>query len=58
MRTSVCRVGLCTNYHQDDQYVDILTGSSPYPGLTGPQVMQRIQRGYRMEKPRHCSDDL
>lgn len=35
-----------------------IAGSSPYPGMSGPDVMELVQMGYRMNKPRQCSDEL
>ena len=39
-------------------YYYLLTGASPYPGMAGPDVMEFVQKGCRMEKPRHCSDTM
>jgi len=36
----------------------VTLGSSPYPGISGPDVMERLQAGYRMEKPVLCMDNL
>ena len=33
-------------------------GSSPYPGMSGPDVMTFIQKGCRMSKPMHTSDAM
>ena len=34
----------------------LITGSSPYPGMSGPDVMELINMGYRMDKPKLCSE--
>jgi len=34
------------------------TASTPYPGLSGPEVMEFVEQGRRMKKPRHCTDEL
>jgi len=36
----------------------VYIGSTPYPGLSGSQVMQFVQQGRRMKKPAHCTDEL
>jgi hypothetical protein len=36
----------------------VTLGSTPYPGLSGPQVMDFVQKGRRMKKPKHCTDEL
>lgn len=39
--------------------VEIITlGKAPYPGMTNSEVVQALQSGYRMPKPRDCGDDL
>ncbi len=35
-----------------------ISGSSPYPGMGGKEVMAQVRRGYRMEKPDHCADEV
>ena len=36
----------------------VTLGSSPYPGMNGSDVMELIQSGYRMEKPKLCNEDM
>ncbi|KAF3701417.1 Proto-oncogene tyrosine-protein kinase LCK [Channa argus] len=33
-------------------------GRIPYPGMSNPEVIQNLERGYRMPKPDHCPDGL
>uniref|UniRef100_A0A8C2WT89 Tyrosine-protein kinase n=1 Tax=Cyclopterus lumpus TaxID=8103 RepID=A0A8C2WT89_CYCLU len=33
-------------------------GRIPYPGMSNPEVIQNLDRGYRMPKPENCSDGL
>ncbi|KAJ8287420.1 hypothetical protein COCON_G00000790 [Conger conger] len=33
-------------------------GRIPYPGMTNPEVIQNLERGYRMPQPEHCPDEL
>ncbi|XP_058471153.1 tyrosine-protein kinase Lck isoform X1 [Solea solea] len=33
-------------------------GRIPYPGMSNPEVIQNLERGYRMPKPDNCSDGL
>ncbi len=35
-----------------------IPGSSPYPGMSGHDIMDLIEDGYRMDKPKHCSDAM
>ncbi|XP_077991791.1 tyrosine-protein kinase Yes-like [Glandiceps talaboti] len=34
----------------------ITKGRMPYPGMTGREVLEQIERGYRMPIPKHCPD--
>ncbi|XP_022088016.1 tyrosine-protein kinase SRK2-like [Acanthaster planci] len=36
----------------------VTKGMMPYPGLTNAEVLDQVQRGYRMTKPQHCPDSL
>ncbi|XP_072019673.1 tyrosine kinase receptor Cad96Ca-like [Amphiura filiformis] len=36
----------------------VTLGSHPYPGLSGPQVISELKKGYRLPKPEHCSDEI
>ncbi|XP_033116488.1 tyrosine-protein kinase SRK2-like [Anneissia japonica] len=39
--------------------VELVTkGQMPYPGLSNSEVLDQLQRGYRMPKPVHCPDSL
>ncbi|TSS85049.1 Proto-oncogene tyrosine-protein kinase LCK [Bagarius yarrelli] len=33
-------------------------GRIPYPGMTNPEVIQNLERGYRMPRPETCPEDL
>uniref|UniRef100_A0A6Q2ZME5 Tyrosine-protein kinase n=1 Tax=Esox lucius TaxID=8010 RepID=A0A6Q2ZME5_ESOLU len=33
-------------------------GRIPYPGMTNPEVIQNLERGYRMPRPEDCPEDL
>ncbi|XP_072021732.1 tyrosine kinase receptor Cad96Ca-like [Amphiura filiformis] len=33
-------------------------GSHPYPGFSSREVIVQIQKGYRLPKPKHCSDEM
>ena len=35
-----------------------LSGASPYPGMNSQEVINFLQDCYRMDKPKHCSDEL
>ncbi|KAL8220309.1 UNVERIFIED_CONTAM: hypothetical protein K2H54_043531 [Gekko kuhli] len=38
---------------------EIITyGRIPYPGMTNPEVIQNLERGYRMPPPDNCPDEL
>jgi hypothetical protein len=32
----------------------VTLGSTPYPGMSGSEVMKRVKEGHRLEKPEHC----
>ena len=36
----------------------ITLGASPYPGLNSYELVSFLQDGYRMDNPKHCSDEL
>ena len=36
----------------------VTLGASPYPGMNSYEVVSFLQDGYRMDKPKHCSDEL
>ncbi|XP_078575761.1 tyrosine kinase receptor Cad96Ca-like [Branchiostoma floridae x Branchiostoma japonicum] len=36
----------------------VTLGATPYPGMSKREVMDGVQQGYRMVKPRHCDDEL
>uniref|UniRef100_A0A8C4R367 Tyrosine-protein kinase n=2 Tax=Eptatretus burgeri TaxID=7764 RepID=A0A8C4R367_EPTBU len=39
--------------------VEIITkGRIPYPGMTNPEVIRNLERGYRMQRPEDCPDAL
>lgn len=36
----------------------VTLGSTPYPGMAATEVMQRVRKGYRLDKPEHCKREL
>ncbi|XP_038057565.1 tyrosine-protein kinase SRK2-like isoform X2 [Patiria miniata] len=36
----------------------VTKGVMPYPGLSNSEVLDQVQRGYRMKKPQHCPESL
>ncbi|XP_032222346.1 fibroblast growth factor receptor 4 isoform X3 [Nematostella vectensis] len=36
----------------------VTLGASPYPGMNSQEVINFLQDGYRMDKPKHCLDEL
>ncbi|XP_070557162.1 tyrosine-protein kinase yes-like [Ptychodera flava] len=36
----------------------VTKGRMPYAGMNGREVLEQIERGYRMPKPMHCPDSL
>jgi len=36
----------------------ITLGSTPYPGMSGSEVMKRVKEGIRLEKPDHCDREI
>ncbi|XP_072049428.1 uncharacterized protein [Amphiura filiformis] len=36
----------------------VTLGSHPYPGMSSKRVLQELQKGYRLAKPEHCSQDI
>ena len=36
----------------------LILGASPYPGMNSQEVINFLQDGYRMDKPKHCSEEL
>lgn len=30
-------------------------GAPPYPGMDLSQIYEKLEQGYRMERPQHCS---
>eukprot|EP00794_Sanderia_malayensis_P003560 gene3560-4064_t len=36
----------------------VTLGASPYPGMNSYEVVSFLQDGYRMDKPKHCSDEV
>ena len=41
-----------------DTTLFINVGASPYPGMNSQEVVSFLQDGYRMEKPKHCAEEL
>ncbi|KAG8524136.1 Tyrosine-protein kinase HCK [Galemys pyrenaicus] len=39
--------------------MEIVTyGRIPYPGMSNPEVIRSLERGYRMPRPEHCPEEL
>uniref|UniRef100_A0A8C8YVI7 Tyrosine-protein kinase n=1 Tax=Prolemur simus TaxID=1328070 RepID=A0A8C8YVI7_PROSS len=39
--------------------MEIVTyGRIPYPGMTNPEVIRALERGYRMQRPENCPEEL
>lgn len=39
--------------------MEIVTyGRIPYPGMSNPEVIRVLERGYRMPRPEHCPEEL
>jgi len=36
----------------------VTLGSTPYPGMSGSEVMKRVKEGFRPEKPEHCDREI
>ncbi|XP_072041410.1 tyrosine kinase receptor Cad96Ca-like [Amphiura filiformis] len=36
----------------------VTLGARPYPGMGARDAMREVNRGYRMPKPRHCTQDV
>ncbi|XP_038065622.1 ephrin type-A receptor 1-like [Patiria miniata] len=36
----------------------VTLGSHPYPGMSSQQVISQVQKGYRLPKPEHCSQEI
>ncbi|XP_023345289.1 tyrosine kinase receptor Cad96Ca [Eurytemora carolleeae] len=36
----------------------ITLGSTPYPGMSGSEVMKKVKEGHRLEKPEHCDREM
>merc|ERR1711902_265932 len=36
----------------------VTLGSTPYPGMSGSEVMKRVKEGHRLEKPEHCDREI
>ncbi|XP_035682662.1 fibroblast growth factor receptor 2-like [Branchiostoma floridae] len=36
----------------------VTLGATPYPGMSKREVMDGVQQGYKMDKPKHCDDKL
>ncbi|KAL9964725.1 hypothetical protein ACROYT_G028405 [Oculina patagonica] len=39
-------------------YEIFTVGGSPYPGINGREIPNKLQKGYRMPKPKHVDDQL
>ncbi|XP_066279620.1 fibroblast growth factor receptor 4-like [Branchiostoma lanceolatum] len=39
-------------------YEIVTLGSTPYPTMTALQAADKVQRGLKLQKPTHCTDDL
>jgi len=36
----------------------VTLGSTPYPGMSGSEVMKKVKEGTRLEKPEHCDREM
>ena len=36
----------------------VTLGSTPYPGMSGSEVMKKVKEGHRLEKPEHCDREI
>ena len=36
----------------------LISGGLPYPGIKNSELMRLLKRGYKMEKPDMCSEEL
>ena len=36
----------------------VTLGSTPYPGMSGSEVMKKVREGVRLEKPEHCDREI
>ena len=36
----------------------VTLGSTPYPGMSGSEVMKKVREGQRLEKPEHCDREI
>ena len=41
-----------------DEVKHFLIGQIPYPGIDNKELFNLVKRGYRLEKPDTCSDEL
>ena len=39
-------------------YTFLSKGGSPYPGMEVLELIDKLESGYRMEKPRHAADEV
>ena len=33
----------------------VTLGATPYPGMSGSEVLKKVKEGKRLEKPEHCN---
>ena len=36
----------------------VTLGSTPYPGMSGSEVMKKVREGERLDKPEHCDREI
>ena len=36
----------------------VTLGSTPYPGMSGSEVMKKVREGQRLDKPEHCDREI
>ena len=36
----------------------VTLGATPYPGMSGSEVLKKVKEGKRLEKPEHCNSKL
>lgn len=53
------RGGITVSNDNDNSFVIMLqTGLKPYAGLSTTELMEELKKGYRLEKPAGCSEEM
>lgn len=45
-------------YESYNQFLYTIIGGVPYPGISNEQLLPRLKKGYRMERPDNCSSEM